>query len=1157
MSMYASPTRPITDFETFLRAMLREVGVLLRVNGGHGYASREESRPARKRGVVDVAGSIWSSKDECWKGLLSEVDSDSWGFPFRLVTNKLGSSSWPLTAGMTEEFPAEVVAELFPRVAPYAFPPADFAFDRERYRVTEGKIRILLAAALKKHSAPGSSGVHYRTLGRSAGVMCSRLSSLYTACFEKMLFPKQWRRANLGLLEKSGRDPSMPGAYRLICLLNYDFLAARSTIDALVRVRDEVKETLRRGGVAIVVFIGVKNAFNSVPWSAIRDGLVSEFDPDYLVSLIGSFLSERKILYEKPDKTTETADVFCGVSQGSVLEPLLWNIEYDIFTRTVLPKGCSLICYADDTLLHRSRVGGGSRLRRIETSRDGEGHQRHWTADRGGEDAPVPGGHLRPGSHFRATPRAPRTEYPSRERIVRAPDAKPAGSAGEGQAIVRDGRPLRGPVRPVWAESMAASWPLHERAIQLQRASLNKVVTAYRKVAAEVVCLLSATPPLDLLAMERFVLYRERGRGGPRRACFRRRLRDRTVRRWQRVSTTAKSSSPWTPEWGTGWQSSSLNSHSRPQSLEAAELSVPVPPPAKDRRKLSKGTAERPRRCVLIFEMTAERRLERISPKENRVERKKTCVRFTSGFTIDLTVSSGAVAARVSGWEVLSDFKSLSDHAYVAARSSKRLTADLGKDAESAEVLVNGRDGRVVEGVLPRPSPVRRQKKTIDLTRRTLREHYERRRTHVFKGGVEGFVCLGSPNDRSFSQRSSQSSSPADFPYGKIRDAVTEGEVRLLFDAASKRHSASGPKGSHSRRVYRGAVCAYLDATLWKEANLVLLDKPARDPMTASAYRPIWLLDVEGKLFERVIVSRVNEHLRSGEGRNDLSLNQYDFRAGRSTTDALDRVCAGVHSLSGRLFVSTARSLREKVIQLQRASLNKVAMAYRDVAAKVARLLSGTPQLDLLAMERLVFYRERDRGGPRTANTWQAPFNDGRRRYGGKIVLTGHGVFGSYLARKKGRSLDRCCGTLPTMNAFTGTVLPESVSITCYADDTLLLVIGHDWAEARKRAELGLCVTVEAIHDIGLRVRLPKTESCGFHSSIVMAYRDVAADAACVLLETPLLDLLALKKLILYRARKRSRRDALRKVVRESVLETWRIWLEDGRKLYGGKPSAC
>ena len=91
--------------------------------------------------------------------------------------------------------------------------------------------------------------------------------------------------------------------------------------------------------------------------------------------------------------------------------------------------------------------------------------------------------------------------------------------------------------------------------------------------------------------------------------------------------------------------------------------------------------------------------------------------------------------------------------------------------------------------------------------------------------------------------------------------------------------------------------------------------------------------------------------------------------------------------------VSAARPLREKAIQLQRASLNLMAMAYRDVAAEVACLLSGTPPLDLLAMERFVLYRERDRGGPKTArhrqlraqivNTWQARFNDGRRRYGG------------------------------------------------------------------------------------------------------------------------------------------------------------------------------
>ena len=104
---------------------------------------------------VRVRRAIWSSKEESWKELLSEVDADPWGFPFRIATQNLRSSSGPLMAGMTGEFLAEVIAELFPRVAPYAFPPADFAFDRERDRVTEGKIRILLDAASKKRSAPG------------------------------------------------------------------------------------------------------------------------------------------------------------------------------------------------------------------------------------------------------------------------------------------------------------------------------------------------------------------------------------------------------------------------------------------------------------------------------------------------------------------------------------------------------------------------------------------------------------------------------------------------------------------------------------------------------------------------------------------------------------------------------------------------------------------------------------------------------------------------------------------------------------------------------------------------------------------------------------------------------------------------------------------
>lgn len=43
--------------------------------------------------------------------------------------------------------------------------------------------------------------------------------------------------------------------------------------------------------------------------------------------------------------------MYCGVLQGSVLGPLLWNLAYDAVLRTTFPLGSCLLCYADDTLI--------------------------------------------------------------------------------------------------------------------------------------------------------------------------------------------------------------------------------------------------------------------------------------------------------------------------------------------------------------------------------------------------------------------------------------------------------------------------------------------------------------------------------------------------------------------------------------------------------------------------------------------------------------------------------------------------------------------------------------------------------------------------------------------------------------------------------------
>jgi hypothetical protein len=67
----------------------------------------------------------------------------------------------------------------------------------------------------------------------------------------------------------------------------------------------------------------------------------------------------------------------------------------------------------------------------------------------------------------------------------------------------------------------------------------------------------------------------------------------------------------------------------------------------------------------------------------------------------------------------------------------------------------------------------------------------------------------------------------------------------------------------------------------WKEAKVITLPKPSKDPKFPQNLRPIRLLSTKGKLFEKVILQLVQEHI---EERGLLKANQFGFRARHSTT---------------------------------------------------------------------------------------------------------------------------------------------------------------------------------------------------------------------------------------------------------------------------------
>lgn len=73
-------------------------------------------------------------------------------------------------------------------------------------------------------------------------------------------------------------------------------------------------------------------------------------------------------------------------------------------------------------------------------------------------------------------------------------------------------------------------------------------------------------------------------------------------------------------------------------------------------------------------------------------------------------------------------------------------------------------------------------------------------------------------------------------------------------------------------------------STSEKVAKVILVPKPGKPKQEVSSYRPISLLPVIGKVFERCIYRHLADFLRA---KDILRNHQFGFRAGHSTTHQL------------------------------------------------------------------------------------------------------------------------------------------------------------------------------------------------------------------------------------------------------------------------------
>ncbi|KAL4083919.1 hypothetical protein QTP88_029235 [Uroleucon formosanum] len=288
----------------------------------------------------------------------------------------------------------------------------------------------------------------------------------------------------------------------------------------------------------------------------------------------------------------------------------------------------------------------------------------------------------------------------------------------------------------------------------------------------------------------------------------------------------------------------------------------------------------------------------------------------------------------------------------------------------------------------------------------------------------------------------------------------TASEVDAAVERAGSKNKAPGPDGL-TGKILRAVLKAHPNILLglynsclrsgtfpaeWKTSRVVLLKKGNKPDGVPSSYRPLCLLNDVGKILEFLLARRLEDHMSDSGG---LSANQYGFRKGKSTDDAvrelqaylLERVNGGNFCLAISIDVRNAFNT----------------IKWSDILDALPRW--RVPQY-LLNMFRSYFS---GRTGTVHANCAE----------GGtlEIEISGGVPQGSVVGPLLWNA---------TFDAVMRTELPSGAKLLGFADDTMLVTRVKSTQELEAVTNEALSLVEQRITGLGLQIAVEKTEAVLF-----------------------------------------------------------------------------
>ena len=156
------------------------------------------------------------------------------------------------------------------------------------------------------------------------------------------------------LLKKPGLDPSVPASYRPVSHLAFlgkvieravvgqlqEFLEETSALDpfqsgfraghgvetALVTLTDDLRRQLDLGGLALLILLDLTAAFDIVSHGLLAHRLADMGIQGPALKWLASFLQGQGQRVALGESISERRALSCGVPQGAILSPMLFNI---------------------------------------------------------------------------------------------------------------------------------------------------------------------------------------------------------------------------------------------------------------------------------------------------------------------------------------------------------------------------------------------------------------------------------------------------------------------------------------------------------------------------------------------------------------------------------------------------------------------------------------------------------------------------------------------------------------------------------------------------------------------------------------------------------------------------------------------------------------